>query len=107
MLINSTKNSEEMNKLRKWLNEMKNENNSLKEENNVLKMENKKAFELIIQEKSGKVIRNIDNKLKNNDYMENREKFISKHKGNNSIICSENEENKEKTKKFRFIKPKN
>ena len=104
LLINSTKNSEEMNKMRKWLNELKSENQSLREENSLLRIENKRTCELIIQEKSQKIIRNIDTKLKNNENLEKNEKNAKK--ANNSLISSENSENKEKTKKFRFIKPK-
>lgn len=111
-LGNSTKHSEELNKLKRFLADLKYENNILKEENNILKIENKKACELIIQQKSQKIIKTFENKVDLIKFTNNQENVAQPEKKmkNNRVALNKfelNEELKlEKTKKFRFVKPK-
>jgi hypothetical protein len=114
----STKNSDDLNKLKKLLSDLKNENQTLKDENNILKMENKKACDLLIQQKSQKLIKNLENKVDNtirtlNNNMNGNNKNIQNNesKNNRNSFNNESEINEEmkfeKTKKYRFVKPKN
>lgn len=113
----STKNSEEDNKMRKLLMDLKYENQNLLEESNILKIENKRMCDLLAQQRSQKLFKNIENKfdsikMANNNI--NESSFLKDHSYDNkkynamSNIAENYEENKlEKTKKYRFIKPKN
>lgn len=113
----STKNSEDANKMRKLLMDLRSENQNLMEEINILKIENKRMCDLLAQQRSQKLFKNIENKfdsikMTNNNI--NESSFVKEYPNDNkkshpiNNITENYEENKlEKTKKYRFIKPKN
>lgn len=111
-LSHSTKNSDDHNKLRKMLTDLKNENEALKEEIKTLNIENNKVYELIAHQKSQKIIKHLENKVDTikilNETKPTQSNANAKLKIVNSSELLENDEPKfEKTKKFRFLKPKN
>lgn len=114
--FHSTKNFEEINKMKKLMMDLKTENHLLYEENSILKIENKKICDMLAQQNSKKLFKNIENKfdaIKMTNQSINEISFQRDHGNKNSAfnyknVDINNEDLKlDKTKKYRFVKPKN